>query len=126
VSSPADVAAGAGAVWVANFDEDTVTRIDPTRAIVTGSFRVGRNPSGIALAGGRVWVLNNGDSTVSELGARSGRTLATIPVGAHSYDIAAGGGAVWAQSYGAQALFRIRLHAARRARPAVRYDPGAA
>jgi len=109
VSNPADVAVGAGAVWVADFDAGRVTRIDPRRAVVTGSFRVGRNPSGVALTPGRVWVLDNGDSTVTELRARSGRRVATIPIGPHSYDIAAGGGSVWAQSYGAQALFRIAV-----------------
>jgi DNA-binding beta-propeller fold protein YncE len=107
LSSPADVTAGAGAIWVANFDARRVTRIDPRRAVVTGSFRVGRNPSGVAVAGRRVWVLNNGDSTVTELDARSGRRLGTVRVGSHSYDIATGGGAVWVQSYGERAVFRI-------------------
>jgi streptogramin lyase len=54
-SSPADIAFGEGAVWVASQD-GTVTRIDPKRGGVQATIHVGGTPQGIAVGLGRVWV----------------------------------------------------------------------
>ena len=45
---PAAVAAGAGAVWVANRADGTVSKIDPETLAVTGVVPVGRGPAAIA------------------------------------------------------------------------------
>jgi virginiamycin B lyase len=49
------IAAGAGAVWVANSRDGTVTRYDPPTADIT-TIRVGGSPIAIAAGEGRVWV----------------------------------------------------------------------
>ena len=53
---PGAVAVGDGAVWVANRQDATVSRIDrrPTRC--TGTITVGRDPVAIAVGDGAVWV----------------------------------------------------------------------
>jgi peptide/nickel transport system substrate-binding protein len=55
---PADVAAGAGHIWVANEADDTVTQIDPRRRTVvsTTSAGAGENLGGLAVGLGGVWV----------------------------------------------------------------------
>ena len=45
---PAAVAVGAGAVWVANRADGTVSKIDPRTDSVTATIPVGRGPAGIA------------------------------------------------------------------------------
>jgi DNA-binding SARP family transcriptional activator/ABC-type transport system substrate-binding protein/streptogramin lyase len=53
---PADVASGAGNIWVANEADDTVTQVDPGRRAVvsTTSPRVG--VAGLAVGAGGVWI----------------------------------------------------------------------
>ena len=47
---------GAGAVWVANSGDGTVSRIDPSTNSVVATIRVGNSPLGIAVGAGYVWV----------------------------------------------------------------------
>jgi streptogramin lyase len=54
-ADPADVAFGAGSVWVASQD-GTVTRIDPERGVVQAIIHVGGTPEAVAVGLGRVWV----------------------------------------------------------------------
>ena len=55
-SRPVSVVAGAGAVWVANSGDGTVSRIDPvTKEVV--SIPVGGSPVAIAISGDLVWVV---------------------------------------------------------------------
>ena len=54
--SPAAIATGAGAVWVALADAGAVAKIDPSTNHVTATIRVGHRPEGIVVAGGVVWV----------------------------------------------------------------------
>jgi ABC-type branched-subunit amino acid transport system substrate-binding protein/DNA-binding beta-propeller fold protein YncE len=105
---PVDIAAGAGAVWLATAQGDSrfVSRVDPRTAEVTrrtavrsGEFQ-GNLPfqnwnwayPGIAVGAGAVWVIND-DRTVSRLDPASGRRVATIDVDATT--IAAGEEGVW-------------------------------
>jgi YVTN family beta-propeller protein len=53
---PQDLAFGAGAVWVASYDDGTVVRIDPTSGNISKVIHVGGRPSGIAVGDGKVWV----------------------------------------------------------------------
>ena len=64
---PSAVAAGEGAVWVANTDDGTVIRVDPQTAVATHTIEVGGRPIGIATGEGAVWVLNSRDEDVTML-----------------------------------------------------------
>jgi YVTN family beta-propeller protein len=54
--APKGVAYGAGAVWVANGGDGTVSRIDPATGRLVATIRVGSSPAGIAVGAGYVWV----------------------------------------------------------------------
>jgi YVTN family beta-propeller protein len=82
-ASPIDAVVAAGAVWVANTAQGTVSRIDPTANTVTATIPVGRDPVGLAAGFGSIWVVNQSSQTVSRLDARNGRLEATIPVTGH-------------------------------------------
>jgi peptide/nickel transport system substrate-binding protein len=94
-NGPADIALGAGAVWVALELDDSVASIDPETAAVRKTIPVGRSPAGVAVGVGAVWVANSGDGTVSRIDPDSGEVVATIPVGASPQDIAIAAGRVW-------------------------------
>jgi YVTN family beta-propeller protein len=61
------VATSDNAGWVANIDDGTVSRIDPSTNAVTDTVKVGTNPTGVAVFGGAVWVASSRDGTVSRV-----------------------------------------------------------
>jgi YVTN family beta-propeller protein len=94
---PAAIAVGSDSLWVANFDDDTVTRIvavggqTPTRTTIP----VGDGPLDVAVGEGSVWVTNQLDRTVSRIDPETGEVVATIGIGSEPQRIAAGEGRVW-------------------------------
>jgi YVTN family beta-propeller protein len=77
--SPAGVAVSAGAVWVANGSDGTVSWINSTTNTVVKTISVGNGPSSVAYGLGKVWVANAADGTISEIDPASGKVERTIP-----------------------------------------------
>src|SRR5215207_251793 len=95
-NSPTAIATGAGGVWIADDEDDTVTRIDPRSAnAVTATTPVGQQPAAVAAGEGAVWVANFEDDTVSRIDPRTAAVTETIAVGRGPTGVAAGGEAVW-------------------------------
>src|SRR5262249_14977021 len=91
--SPAAIAAGFGALWVADNFENTVSRLDPSGIVTTTP--VGHEPQAIAVGDGAVWVVDTGDNEVVRINPATRSPRATIPVGARPSAIAVGANAVW-------------------------------
>jgi YVTN family beta-propeller protein len=89
--TPAGLAAGGGYIWVANTDDNSVTRIDPASAGLAASLpiAVGDGPTAVAFGAGSVWVANTAAGTVSRIDARTNEVEATIDVGNAPAGIAA-------------------------------------
>ena len=95
---PRAVAVSEDSLWVANFEDDTVTRLQipgkgQTPTITT--IPVGDGPVDVAAGEGGVWVANQLDATVTRIDPASGDVVATIGVGNEPQGIAAGEGRVW-------------------------------
>jgi DNA-binding beta-propeller fold protein YncE len=118
---------GAGAVWVPNSGDGTISRIDPRRnrvaATVTigipaamvahgcgpdnehtfysGSFLFRRCdlPSAAAVSPDAVWVTKNDDQSVARLDPRTNRITRVIPIGTDLWGIAADPFQVWVTDY---------------------------
>jgi YVTN family beta-propeller protein len=56
---PSAIAFGSGSLWVANLDDQTISRVDPSTLRTLRTIPVGDPPTGIAAAGGRVWVVRS-------------------------------------------------------------------
>src|SRR5262249_37911428 len=91
--SPAAIAAGFGALWVADNFENTVSRLDPSGIVTTTP--VGHEPQAIAVGDGAVWVVDTGDNEVVRINPATRSPRTTIPVGARPSAIAVGANAVW-------------------------------
>jgi YVTN family beta-propeller protein len=79
------IVAAEGAVWVTNFDDDTVSRIDPSSNAVIATIPVGLAPTGIGVTPGAIWVANHrGDpnGSVSRIDPATNSVVATVPLGA--------------------------------------------
>ena len=102
---PGSVAFGSGSLWVANLDDQTVSRVDPRTLRTLGQqFAVAGPPTGIAAADGRVWVVSfQRDARVLSRSAASTRSstrsAATARVGnvvpGSPGAVAARGGTLW-------------------------------
>lgn len=107
---PSAIAAGAGAVWVANLDDRSVSRIDPTTRMVLGNIALQATPTGLAVGAGAVWIANGLLGSVSRLDLGVNAVSATIeglaPPHSNAGSIAVGEGSVWFAS-GAGTVTRI-------------------
>jgi YVTN family beta-propeller protein len=106
-SSPSGVAAGDGAVWVANYNVGTVSRIDEATHALVQTIPEVSTPSGIAIGFGAVWVANNFDGTVTWINPAVNRVVKTIKVGNGPSGVAVGDGSVWVTNSSDSTLSRI-------------------
>ena len=92
-NGPTGVAVGAGAVWVANAPDGTVSRFDPT----TGRIRkiaLDKSPTGIAYSHGEVWVAVGRSGHVLRVDPATG-SVRRIAVGNEPSGMAIFGDDVW-------------------------------
>ncbi|HEX9235001.1 MAG TPA: hypothetical protein VF972_01840, partial [Actinomycetota bacterium] len=101
------IAAGEGAVWVANAVSGTVSKIDPSSSRVVATIRIGDNADAMAVGEGSVWVATNHYPEGGHLFRIDPRTndlvgkplyLGQNPCG--SFGLALGFGSVWVTSDG--------------------------
>ena len=103
---PVSIAAGEGAVWVANVGDQTVMRIDPRTRKVVKTIGLGVEPTGLAVGDDAVWVAGGFDDALLRIDTADNvirqrleivPRLGPLPEG---YDrgpsaVAVGDGAVW-------------------------------
>jgi len=103
---PIGIAVGDGSVWVANYRDGTVSRIDPQSRSVAATIRVGVHPKGIAVgADGSVWVILYDEGRVARIDPKTNTVAQVLPVGS-SY-VGIGEGAVWVTNEDEDTLSRI-------------------
>lgn len=111
-SRPAFVTASDGAVWTANQDAGTVTRIDVATGKATATVKAGISPVNLDLldagpGGQEVWVPDDRGDVVVRIDARSSKVIETIPVGAGPAVVAAVGADVWVTNFGGGSVWQI-------------------
>jgi YVTN family beta-propeller protein len=105
--SPADVARGAGAIWVSQSEDGSILRLDPHSRRVEQTISVGRGPSALVIGKGDLWVANSLDGTVSRVDPALNRVVDTIPVGHGPSGLAFGRGSLWVANARADELVRV-------------------
>jgi YVTN family beta-propeller protein len=115
---PGPAAAGAGALWVGNLSDRSLTKIDPLRRSVIRAFSLaGRTPTGLAVGEGAVWVAHGQRGELSRVEPQFGQLTRTIrvasrPHGSPTGSVAVGAGFVWV-AFGDSTLARITPETAR-------------
>ena len=77
---PAFVAYGEHALWVANLDDNSISRVDPRTSRVVRTIATDASPAGVAVGAGSVWVANSDAATVSRIDPHYNRSVQTIPI----------------------------------------------
>jgi YVTN family beta-propeller protein len=108
-AAPTAVAVGGDAVWVADSDAGTVTRVDSSGLLT--QITVGGSPSAVALDEGGVWVANRSDDTVVRIDPSTQGVTTTISVGKSPAGIAVTPGSVWVANSGDGTVTRIDAEA---------------
>src|SRR5918992_1009924 len=106
----ARLAAGAGAVWVADPAAGTLTRVDLAshERVVARPFGRSGEPTAIALENDRAWVIANDRGELAAVDARTGRVLERLEVSASGLaDVEAAFGSVWVATAEAGSGVRI-------------------
>ena len=97
---PASVSYGSGSLWVANLDDNTVSRVDPRTRSVVGRIPVAATQAGLAAGGGGVWIANGVLGSISRIEPRFATLGSAIAVTRSSPDqqalaVAVANHAVW-------------------------------
>jgi YVTN family beta-propeller protein len=104
---PNAIGLGEGAVWVVDYPDNVVYRVDAENGKVETTIPVGEGPIAIALGLGAVWVANQNDGSVSRIDPRTNSVVKAISVGRLPNAVAVGAGAVWAANAGDGTISRI-------------------
>ena len=93
--APSAIAVGGDSLWVANFEDDTVTRVaipEPGQTPDLTEIPVGDGPVDVAFGEGGVWVVSSLDRKLTRIDPESGEPVATIGLGNVPQRVAAGRG----------------------------------
>ena len=105
------LAAGADAVWAADFDQSVVRRIDPATNQVVATIPVGANPAAVTVFDGNVWVANHRSGSVSRIDPSTNTVVATVKAGlvgkGGPQPIAVGFGDIWTGVSNTNSVVRI-------------------
>src|SRR5262245_7232329 len=105
---PEGIAVDEQTVWVAEYSNNTVARIDPKTNAVAKRFAVGFRPVGLAVGEGSVWVASNWADEVWTIDVKADEVRGpAIRVGRGPLNVAVGSGSVWVTNSGSGTVSRI-------------------
>src|SRR5947208_7500891 len=84
-------------MWVANFNDNTITKLRASDGMSLGTFPVGQSPTGLLFDGTNVWVANLNDDTLMKIRPSDGAILGTFPAPSPYY-LAFDGEHIWSPS----------------------------
>jgi YVTN family beta-propeller protein len=97
---PVNIAFGAGALWIANNGDGTLSRLDPASQKVTTTIQIGGAPAGVAASDSAVWVGNFSEGKVRRVDPVSGAVVATLATGSQPLGPAvASDGSLWVSDF---------------------------
>ena len=71
---------GLGYLWVSNFSDATIARVDPATNRVTARIKVGPQPCGVAVGADALWIDGYGTGNVERVDPQTKRVVARIPI----------------------------------------------
>jgi YVTN family beta-propeller protein len=107
----AGISGDGSALWVSEYDSDTLYRIDTATNKVVTKITVGLNPEGVVATPDGVWVANHHDGSVSRIDPAADKVIATVHVtkagNSGPQPIASGFGSIWVGSGNNTSVARI-------------------
>lgn len=102
------MAGGPSGVWVADYENDSLTQIDTaTNQVVKMLAGVGLGPSGLVVSDAAAWVALARENAVARIDPASGTRLARLAVGRRPLAMVTTPGALWVRNEKSSSLSRI-------------------
>jgi DNA-binding beta-propeller fold protein YncE len=99
---------GEGALWVANYDDDTISLVSPgSTDAETIRLGPGCGPLGIATGFGSAWVVCYWPQQLLRIDATTRKVVARIPIGGGPLGVGTGADAVWVTNRDSRTVSRI-------------------
>jgi YVTN family beta-propeller protein len=108
-------------MWLTNYSDDTISRIDPTTNTVGATYPVGPRPCGIVYSGGKIWVGLTAGQELDSFNPGTGRPIDQIRTEGPVYDVQERGDTIWYDDWTAGHVLRAD---ARTGRETAKIDVG--
>jgi streptogramin lyase len=105
-AAPCAAAAGGKWVWVSEYGQPYLLKIDPATNHVVSRTKIGTGSCGLGFGAGSMWIEDTNTSTVSRVSVTTGKRIA-VTVGITPYDTMFAYGSAWTTAYGQGELERI-------------------
>ncbi|HEY2776641.1 MAG TPA: hypothetical protein VGI77_01955 [Gaiellaceae bacterium] len=106
-AAPCAAAAGGKWVWVSDYGEPTLLKIDPKTNKVVSKTGIGTGSCGLGYGAGSMWIEDTNTSTVSRVSVATGKRIKAIKVGFTPYDTMFAFGSAWTTAFKQGELERI-------------------
>jgi len=106
-AAPCAAAAGGKWIWVAEYGQPYVLKIDPATNHVVSKTGIGTGSCGLGYGAGSMWIEDTNTSTVSRISVTTGKRTRAIKVGTTPYDTTFAYGSAWTTAYVQGELERI-------------------
>jgi YVTN family beta-propeller protein len=94
-AGPKDVTYAAGSLWVTNFNDNTVSRVDPAAARVVATVPVGQGPITTLATEDGIWIANYLGGGVSRIDPATDKVTVTVPIGGKPVGLTEDAGILW-------------------------------
>jgi DNA-binding beta-propeller fold protein YncE len=106
-AAPCAAAAGGKWVWVSEYGQPYLLKIDPATNKVVSKTGIGSGSCGLGYGAGSLWIEDTNTSTVSRVSVATGKRTKAIKVGFTPYDTMFAYGSVWTTAFTQGELERI-------------------
>lgn len=106
-AAPCAAAAGGKWVWVSEYAQPYLLKIDPQTNKVVSRTGIGTGSCGLGFGAGSMWIEDTNTSTVSRVSVATGKRSTAIKVGSTPYDTTFAYGSAWTTAYVQGELERI-------------------
>lgn len=96
-----------GSIWVTNYGDGTLSRIDPATNAVDEPIQIGSSPCGLTAFDHALWVGVLGTNEVVRFDPASGSVTKRVDVGGDPWDVQNGFGSIWVAVQGQDKVTRI-------------------
>jgi len=107
LAAPCAAAAGGRWVWVSDYGQPSLLKIDPKTNRVVSKTGIGTGSCGLGYGAGSMWIEDTSTSTVSRVSVATAKRIKAIKVGLTPYDTMFAFGSAWTTAFTQGELERI-------------------
>ncbi len=107
-SQPHGIAFDGTNIWVANYNSNSVTKLNASDGSTVGTYTVGSYPECVAFDGTNIWVANSNSNTVTKLKASDGSTVGTYAAGTSPLGVTFDGTYIWVTNFNTGKITKLK------------------